>query len=69
MQPVLLKNLKYKCYLSTSFDGQIPDETNKFSVNCSTPIIASTIWKATEGVYLDEYVPLKPHSEDASNEL
>ena len=69
MQPVLLKNLKYKCYLSTSFDGQIPDETNKFSVNCSTPISASSIWEASEGIYLDEYVSSSPNSEDISNEL
>ncbi|KAH0806466.1 putative dolichyl-phosphate-mannose protein mannosyltransferase [Histomonas meleagridis] len=67
-QPIFLKNLKYKCYLSTSFDSQIPDETNKFSVYCS-PLSASSIWKTSEGLYLDEYVPSKPHHEDIHNEL
>ena len=67
-QPILLKNLKYKCYLSTSFSDKIPDETGMFSVNCSS-ISASSIWEASEGIYLDEYVQSKPNSEEVPNEL
>ena len=65
-QEILLQNFKFKCYLSSSLSQRIPDQENKFAVDCRE-LSSDAVWRATEGIYFPPHEEEKPEENEDQN--